>query len=274
MALTGILVRQVEAGTSSKHAQAMLKDVLPFLLSDQGLESSAEEVRTFATITVLKLIKSGGKALLPFVPNLVERLLGLLSTMEMEGIDYIYLRAAHYNLTEEKIDSARTNAVTQSPLMEAIERCLDIIDEPTMKEFVPHLENVIKTTVGMPSKVGCGGVLVSLSTRHSVTFRPHADHFLKILEKSVLDRNNAVSASYARAAGYVSRLASDKALLRLLNYSQDLYFNAEDETRRQVSSDLIYAVSKFATDHFNSLASDFRKSDPSFHGKILFLSST
>ncbi|KAF7958976.1 hypothetical protein EAE96_002501 [Botrytis aclada] len=257
MALTGILVRQVEAGTSSKHAQAMLKDVLPFLLSDQGLESSAEEVRTFATITVLKLIKSGGKALLPFVPNLVERLLGLLSTMEMEGVDYLYLRAAHYNLTEEKIDSARTNAVTQSPLMEAIERCLDIIDEPTMKEFVPHLENVIKTTVGMPSKVGCGGVLVSLATRHSVTFRPHADHFLKILEKSVLDRNNAVSASYARAAGYVSRLASDKALLRLLTYSQDLYFNAEDETRRQVSSDLIYAISKFATDHFNSLASDF-----------------
>ncbi|TGO47461.1 hypothetical protein BCON_0276g00010 [Botryotinia convoluta] len=257
MALTGILVRQVEAGTSSKHAQAMLKDVLPFLLSDQGLESSAEEVRTFATITVLKLIKSGGKALLPFLPNLVERLLGLLSTMEMEGVDYLYLRAAHYNLTEEKIDSARTNAVTQSPLMEAIERCLDIIDEPTMKEFVPHLENVIKTTVGMPSKVGCGGVLVSLATRHSVTFRPHADHFLKILEKSVLDRNNAVSASYARAAGYVSRLASDKALLRLLTYSQDLYFNAEDETRRQVSSDLIYAISKFATDHFNSLASDF-----------------
>ncbi|ESZ95349.1 hypothetical protein SBOR_4283 [Sclerotinia borealis F-4128] len=257
MALTGILVRQVEAGTSSKHAQAMLKDVLPFLLSDQGLESSAEEVRAFATITVLKLIKSGGKSLLPFVPNLVERLLGLLSTMEMEGIDYIYLRAAHYNLTEEKIDSARTNAVTQSPLMEAIERCLDIIDESTMKEFVPHLENVIRTTVGMPSKVGCGGVLVSLSTRHSLTFRPHADHFLKILEKSVLDRNNAVSASYARAAGYVSRLASDKALLRLLTFSQDLYFNAEDETRRQVSSDLIYAVSKFATDHFNSLASDF-----------------
>ncbi|RAL63097.1 hypothetical protein DID88_004181 [Monilinia fructigena] len=198
MALTGILVRQVEAGTSSKHAQAMLKDVLPFLLSDQGLESSAEEVRTFATITVLKLIKSGGKALLPFVPNLVERLLGLLSTMEMEGIDYIYLRAAHYNLTEEKIDSARTNAVTQSPLMEAIERCLDIIDEPTMKEFVPHLENVIKTTVGMPSKVGCGGVLVSLSTRHSVTFRPHADHFLKILEKSVLDRNNAAPHLFSR----------------------------------------------------------------------------
>ncbi|PQE08767.1 proteasome component protein [Rutstroemia sp. NJR-2017a BVV2] len=257
MALTGILVRQVEAGTSSKHAQAMLKDVLPFLLSDQGLESSAKEVQTFATITVLKLIKSGGKALLPYVPHLVETMINLLSTLEPEGVDYLYLRAAHYNLTEEKIDSARSSAVTQSPLMEAIERCLDIIDESTMKELVPRLENVIKTTVGMPSKVGCGGILVSLATRHSLVFRPHADHFLKILEKSVLDRNNAVSASYARAAGYLSRVASDEAILRLLTYSKELYFNADDENRRQVSSDIIYASSKFATDRFNSMSSDF-----------------
>jgi proteasome component ECM29 len=257
MALTGILVRQVEAGTSSKHAHAMLKEVLPFLLSGQGIESSAKEVQAFATVTVLKLIKSGGKALRPFVPDLVEQLIGLLSTLEMEGVDYLYLRAAQYNLTEEKIDSARTTAVSQSPLMESIERCLDQLDETTMKELVPRLENVIKTTVGMPSKVGCSGVLVSLATRHSFMFRPHADTFLKIIEKAVLDRNNAVSAAYARSAGYMARLGSDDSLLRLASYSKNLYFGAEDEARRQVAADIIYAVSKFATDRFNALAADF-----------------
>ena len=257
MALTGILVRQVEAGTSSKHAHAMLKEVLPFLLSGQGIESSAKEVQAFATVTVLKLIKSGGKALRIFVPELVEQLIGLLSTLEMEGVDYLYLRAAQYNLTEEKIDSARTTAVSQSPLMESIERCLDQLDEATIKELVPHLENVIKTTVGMPSKVGCSGVLVSLATRHSFVFRPHADAFLKIIEKAVLDRNNAVSAAYARSAGYMARLGSDESLLRLASYAKDLYFTAEDESRRQIAADIIYAVSKFATDRFNSLAADF-----------------
>lgn len=257
MALTGILVRQVEAGTSSKHAQAMLKEVLPFLLSSQGIESSAKDVQAFATVTILKLIKSGGKALRPFIPSLVEQLLGLLSTMEMEGVDYLYLRAAQYNLTEEKIDNARSTAVSQSPLMESIERCLDQLDEPTMASLVPHLENVIKTTVGMPSKVGCSGVLVSLATRHSFLFRPHSDSFLKLIEKVVLDRNNAVSAAYARSAGYMARLGSDESLLRLATYSKNLYFNAEDEVRRQVSADIVYAVSKFATDRFNSLAADF-----------------
>jgi proteasome component ECM29 len=257
MALTGILVRQVEAGTSSKHAHAMLKEVLPFLLSSQGIESSAKEVQAFATVTVLKLIKSGGKALRTFVPDLVEQLIGLLSTLEMEGVDYLYLRAAQYNLTEEKIDSARSTAVSQSPLMESIERCLDQLDEATIKALVPHLENVIKTAVGMPSKVGCSGVLVSLATRHAFVFRPHADAFLKIVEKAVLDRNNAVSAAYARSAGYVARLASDDSLLRLASYSKNLYFDADDESRRQVAADLVYAVSKFAPDRFNALAADF-----------------
>ncbi|KAH8603038.1 proteasome stabiliser-domain-containing protein [Bisporella sp. PMI_857] len=257
MVLTGILVRQVEAGTESKHAQAMLKEVLPFLLSTQGIESSAEDVRVFATITVLKLVKSGGKALRPFVPTLVEQLLGLLSTMETEGIDYLYLRAAQYNLTEEKIDNARSTAVSHSPLMETIDRCLDQLDEDTMAKLVPRLENVIKTTVGMPSKVGCSGVLVSLATRHSFVFKPHADTFLKAIEKTVLDRNNAVSAGYARSAGYMARLASDDSLFRLAQYAKNLYFDAEDETKRQVAADLVYAISKFATDRFNSMAVDF-----------------
>jgi proteasome component ECM29 len=109
----------------------------------------------------------------------------------------------------------------------------------------------------MPSKIGCAAVLVSLATRHSFVFRPHADEFLKIIEKAVRDRNNAVSAAYARSAGYLSRLGSDDALLRVALYSKGLYFNAEDETRRQVAAEITYAVSKFAIDRFNALASEF-----------------
>ncbi|KAG9230448.1 proteasome stabiliser-domain-containing protein [Amylocarpus encephaloides] len=256
MSLTGILVRQVEAGASVK-ASSMLKEVLPFLLSEQGMESSAEEVRAFATITVLKLIKKGGKILLPFIPDLVEKLIGLLSTLEGEGIEYVRLRAAHYNLTEAKIDNARTTAVSRSPIMEAIDRCLDTLDEPTMKELVPRLETVIKTSIGMPSKIGCSGVLVSLATRQNFVFRPYADTFLKVLQKAVLDRNNAVSAGYARACGYLARLASDYSIQGLASYSKRLYFEAEDEVHRQISADILYAVSKFATDRFNAFASAF-----------------
>ncbi|OBT54523.1 hypothetical protein VE04_06688 [Pseudogymnoascus sp. 24MN13] len=255
--LTGILVRQLEAGTSSKNAQVMLKEVMPFLFSTRGLESPSNEVQKFAYDTVLKLVKSGGKTLLPFIPSLIEQILGLLSTLEPDIINYLHMNAAKYDTTQEKIDEARSTAISHSPMMEAIERCLDLLDDKTMKDLVPHLENVIKTAVGMPSKVGCSGVLVSLATRHSFLFKPHADIFLKDMEKAVRDRNSTVSAAYARAAGYLARLGSNQQILKLATYSKNLYFAAEDESHRQVSADIIYAMSKFATDRFNALATEF-----------------
>jgi proteasome component ECM29 len=38
-------------------------------------------------------------------------------------------------------------------MMEAIEKCLDLVDEPTMSKLVPSLESAIRQSVGMPSKV-------------------------------------------------------------------------------------------------------------------------
>lgn len=255
--LVGLLVRMLEEGTSSGNAQVALKDIMPFLFSTRGLESSAPEVRKFAYDTLLKLIKCGGSNLIPFIPGIVEQILGLLSTFEPDFINFIHINAAKFDTTEEEIDDMRSRIVSRSPMIEAVERCLDLMDESVMSSLVPRLENVIKTSVGMPSKVGCSGVLVSLATRHTFLFQPHADIFLQDIERAVLDRNSTVSAAYARAAGYVSRLASDMQILKLAAYSKNLYLSAENENRRQISADIIYAVSRFAPDRFHSLAVEF-----------------
>jgi proteasome component ECM29 len=84
---------------------------------------------------------------------LVERLLGLLSTLEPEAVNYLHLNASKYNLTEDKIDAARLRSVRSSPMMDAIEKCLDILDGDSMNDLVQHLESAMKQAVGMPSKV-------------------------------------------------------------------------------------------------------------------------
>jgi len=227
--LTSTLVRSLEAGdSSSKSAEMMLKNVLPFLLSPSGLESSATEVQAFALQTLLEMIRKGnGKTLRAFVPELVERLLGLLSSLEPQAVNYVHLNADKYGMTAQQIDDMRLTSIRGSPMMEAIERCLDLLDEPTMKDVCRSIERAMKTAVGLPSKVGCSRILVSLSTRHSFLFRAHSDDFLQLVEKLVLDRNETVSSSYATACGYLVRLASDKQILRLVNFSRKLYFDSE-----------------------------------------------
>jgi proteasome component ECM29 len=256
--LTTILTRSLEAGDASvKSANAQLTRVLPFLFSTSGLESSAEEVRLFSVQTLLQIVKKANATTLnPHVPELVERLLGLLSSLEPEAVNYLHLNAKKYNLTEQKIDDMRLQSVRSSPLTESIERCLDLADAPTMTLLIPRLEAAMKSAVGLPSKVGCSRVLVTLATRHRFVFNPFADQMLRLIHKQIHDRNETVSSSYAAAAGYLARLASDKQLLATIAFTHKLYFESEDnsEKNRLLAADMIRAISLHATDRFTALS--------------------
>ncbi|KAF1815565.1 ARM repeat-containing protein [Eremomyces bilateralis CBS 781.70] len=260
--LTGIVTRSLESGSGSKMSRskshAMLTDVVPFLLSPAGLESSAKEVQVFSITALLDIVKkASAEALRPFIPELVERIIGLLTSLEPQEINYIHLNADKYDLTEEKIDAMRLNSIRASPLMDAIERCLDLVDDETMDRLVPCLEIAMRTAVGLPSKIGAGRVLVSLATRHHQVFKQaKANSFLVLLQKYVLDRNETVSTSYAVAAGYLARIASDAQIFRLFEFCRNLYLTADDDRKRTVSGDIVYAVAKHASDRLKAVAAD------------------
>ncbi|KAF4553916.1 Proteasome component ECM29-like protein [Elsinoe fawcettii] len=261
--LTGILTRTLEADATSNNAGKMLSHVLPFLLSPSGLESTAKEVQIFAVSSLLDIVKkASARALRPFIPDLVERLLGLIGSLEHEAVEYIRLNAKKYDVTEQKIDDMRLSSVRSSPVMEAIERCLDLLDEKTMGDLAPRIEGAMRSAIALPSKVACSRVLVTLATRGNFVFKPYADGFLKTLEKGVLDRNETVATSYASAMGYVARLGSDASILRVFTFARKLYFESEGDRdaampkRAVTSADIVKAVSKYATDRFNGLAAE------------------
>jgi proteasome component ECM29 len=127
-----------------------------------------------------------------------------------------------------------------------------------MTLLVPRLEAAMKSAVGLPSKVGCSRVLVTLATRHRFVFSPYADGFLRLVQKQIFDRNETVSASYAVAAGYLARLASDKQLLLTIAFANKLYFESDDtstsDKNRLLAGDILAAISKHATDRFTALS--------------------
>lgn len=254
--LTGILVRSLEAGEeSAANAHAMLQQVLPFLLSPSGLEASAKDVQAFSLITLMDIIeKASSKMMRPYLADLVGHLLALLSAMEPEAVNYISLNVDKYGVTEQQLDDARLDSVKLSPMMEAIERCLDMIDETSMKALNASLSNAIRTVIGLPSKVGVSRVLVTLATRHRFLFQPYADGFLRLIRKQVVDRNDTISTTAAATCGYLSRIANQSEILKLVGYSKTLYFESEDDRHRTVAGEILLSIGKYATDRFASLA--------------------
>ncbi|KAL2147684.1 hypothetical protein VTI28DRAFT_7036 [Corynascus sepedonium] len=252
IALSTTLVRQLEESGSTTTAIAMMNEALPFLLSEKGIESSVEDVKLFSTITVMKIAKSGGDALKPYIPAMVPHLLGLLSTIEPEAINYHYQRAGEEN--REKIDKLRSAAVSRSPIAEAIDNCLRNVDASVMKDLAPKLQESVKTALGMPTKIGCARVLSTLATRHALSFAPYSSVFLGLLEKQALDRNDEVSQNYARAAAYLIRIVpAPDAKARFADSLASIYLASEDEVRRQKAADAVLALAKVSPDHFAAL---------------------
>ncbi|KAF5097420.1 hypothetical protein D0Z00_002408 [Geotrichum galactomycetum] len=257
--LASTLIRHVDTstGTSPARATALLEHLVPFLMGNFGLQSEAQEVQSFALETIINLCKKGGAALKPFIPGLVEELLVLMSTLEPQAMNYLALNADKYGLTHNAIDASRLASVRGSPIMEAVEQMVDqATDDKTMGLLVPRLAAAIKKSVGLPSKVGASRVLVALTIRHLQGAAPYADTLLTSAAGQLGDRNDTISQSYATAAGYLCRIASDKAVLKYTTRLKTLYFDTDEASRpRLIAGFAVNALSKHAPDTFSRLAS-------------------
>lgn len=251
MGMANTLTRQLEEGGLSASAKDMMSSTLPFLLSDKGIESGVDDVKGFAISTVITITKTGGKALQPCIATIITHMLGLLSTIEPDAINYYYQRFGEDD--RGKIDKLRSQMVSQSPIFQAIENCLRNVDASVMPDLAAGLEETIKSAIGMPTKIGCSRVLGTLATRHTTDFQPYTARFLQLMEKQTLEKNDEVSNGYARAAAYIMRHAPSQAKERFVSRFTTLYFAAEEETRREKVAAVVMSLSKISPDHFNAL---------------------
>ncbi|KAK7989153.1 hypothetical protein PG989_009468 [Apiospora arundinis] len=251
MGLSKTLVAQLQENNATSSAKAMVAQVLPFLLSEKGIENSVKEVQYMAIMTVLDVVKNGGDTLKPFIPTIVIHCLGLLGTIEPEAINYHYQRVGEQD--REELDKLRSSAATRSPLFECIQNCLRFADDEVMKQLVPQLAQTIKSAIGLQTKVGCAEILSTLSLRHSILLPPYNTMLLKSMESHILERNHEVSKAYARSSAYLLRTAKPETREHFAIKLSDIYFSSQDDSRRQKVADTVLAVAKISQDVFSDL---------------------
>ncbi|KAI5290870.1 proteasome component M29 [Ascosphaera aggregata] len=268
--LTNIAIRMLEKGDANqaKRPRIMLDHLVPFLLGQGGMSSSVQDAQSHATSTMCQIVKqSPPKLLQPYVPDIMEQFLNTLSTFEPEAINYVYLNADKYGLTGHEIDKMRLSAIRSSPLMECIElHIIDAIDPKNaeaISDVAEVLERVLRSAIGFPSKLGVSRVISILCSK-PLLFKPHANHFMRLMRNYVLDTNITISASYSSCLGYLARLADSREVLCTMRFARSSYFTSDtgDESlhHRSVAADIIHAMVKKAPDqmvNYNSVLVPF-----------------
>ncbi|KAG0682546.1 proteasome component M29 [Pichia californica] len=261
--LANTMVLKLNNSSSNITVQSsILKKLIPFLLGNNGLLSDSEDVKKFAFDTIMKLVSTHSNSLKPFVSNMVKQLITLMSSVEPQVINYLTLNADKYNLKVEDIDSQRIGIVGSSPMMEAIEKLMDLLDENTIDEFIEELGSAIKQSIGLPSKVAGSKVIVNLILRHFFIIRNSGDKLLKIASGQLKDRNETVAKSYAIACGYCIRISSIKKIESFGKKLTKYYFEKKSDTSSddklpKIASVASESVSNFANDKLHSNASIF-----------------
>ncbi|KAJ3082397.1 hypothetical protein HK102_001737 [Quaeritorhiza haematococci] len=254
--LTNLTVRYCDPhAVSVTEGQKIMDIVMPFFLT-KGLGSMAEDVRKFSLSTILKITKKGGVLLKPHLVDLVSTLLESLSSLEPQAMNYLSFHTEKYGITQEQLDSTRLTAAKMSPMMDAVDTCIEQIDAKILASLVPKLNTIVRKGVGLPTKAGSARFIVSLCVRVPLDLAPHADSVLQALSGAISDRSPAVRKSFATAVGYMARLASENALRRLITHITKMYTENDDNEIRSVPAIVILECARHARDNIKNFSSE------------------
>ncbi|KAG0371099.1 hypothetical protein BGZ54_000043 [Gamsiella multidivaricata] len=254
-ALTLMTVKYCDPkNVSAVEGQRVLDIMVPFLVQ-KGLQSSADEVSKFSLSTILKICKQAGPLLRSHISIIVVALLEGLTSMEPQMMNYLSFHTDKYQVSQEQLENTRLNAAKLSPMMEGIEACLENVDETVMPVLSEQLVALMRKAVGLPTKAGCAHLLVSMCIKKPSVTKTYSDTLLKTLGSSIKDKSPAVRKSYAVAAGYLSRLATDAALVKFIERLDSFYLETEEDELRSIAAITAREISKNASDRFKGVAS-------------------
>lgn len=256
--LTNTIVKYCDPKYASPSEIASVLDIIiPFLLGTQGMQASAKEVQAFSLNTMLKVCKTAGPQLRPHVPEIVDVLLTSLSTLESQALNYLSFHTDKYDISAEQLDTSRLASAKNSPMMEAIERCIDVVDAAALTALIPRLLHTLKRGVGVATKAGCARVLFVLSLRAREDLKPHADQIVKVLQAAIAqDANSVVRKSYASTLGYIVPLATQKRMILLVEDLRLSYLETEDESRWPIAAVTMREIAKHASENLKSIAAE------------------
>jgi len=239
----------------SKLGERAIQEILPVLLDD-GLSSQVAEVKAISLQTLVKVTKNAGALIKPHMQKFIRSLLESLSGLEPQYLNTLSLQLSQSQETQDKLDTIRISASKSSPMMEAVNFCVQYVDEGVLSELVPMLSELLKTGLGLGTKVGCCTLIISLTLQCKTMLTPSAGKLLGALLNGMTDRNNALKKAYANSIGHLIRYAKESSIEKLINKITKWYFEKEDESMHYSCALCLNSMMKYSPDtsyHYNNM---------------------
>jgi proteasome component ECM29 len=239
-------------GPGASEAIKVLGDMFPVLL-EQGMSSRVQESRVISLVTLLKITEDAGPLLKPHIPLFVPILLDAVSSLEPQVLNTYTLKLSGDEKIQEKLDSIRISASKSTPMMEAVNQCLPYIDSSVLEQLVPKLIDIIKTGVGMATKVNTSQFAVSLARQSPQDIAPHIGKILAALLSGLSDRSAGTRKAYASAIGQLVKYAKTSSVEKLNERLKTKLLEKTDESTWNNVGSAYYSMVMYSNDSLKAV---------------------
>lgn len=221
-ALSALSVRLCDPSMSGKStATAAVPVVVRCLMP--SFTHPVKEIRVLISKTLAEIIRLGGSALRSSTPDIIEFLLESATELEPAALNYVQF---HLNDREsELLESARADVAQMSndPVIESLERMVDVVDEENASEVVTKLVRMSKTGVGIPTRAATARFFCSLLSSRAALIEPFA---AKLMNASISaarsESGPSARRAWGNAVGLAARLAQPGSVAKLVQLIRDL----------------------------------------------------
>ncbi|KAL8545025.1 hypothetical protein ACS0TY_005289 [Phlomoides rotata] len=215
--------------TPVSDAKQTMAIVLPLLLTE-GIMNKFESIRKASISMVTKLAKGAGIAIRPYLSDLVCCMLESLSSLEDQGMNYVELHAEKVGIQTEKLENLRISIARGSPMWETLEFCIDVVDSHSLELLVPRLAQLVKSGIGLNTRVGVANFITLLVQKVGVDIKPFTSRLLKLLLPVVKDERSASSKrALANACAVVLKYAAPSQAQKLIEDTACLHSGDRNE---------------------------------------------
>ncbi|CAG0916521.1 unnamed protein product [Notodromas monacha] len=235
----------VAAMTTCLQADQLIELAVPALVN-VGLTSSVPEARLCSMKCIHEFCtESRFPALKSQVHVLIPALLKYRGETEPEFINQLSATMGEgaEPALQETYARMRLASLHFSPAMESIKKLTSLVDENSLKELVPALIDLMKTSSSLVTKAGCAHVVTQLVHCHGQLLQPYSGKLLAALVGNLNDRNILVRKNYANAIGFLMGVAKITLLQKLGDKLQVWYLDKdEDEESHLICSITVRSV--------------------------------
>ncbi|ERM99116.1 proteasome-associated protein ECM29 homolog isoform X2 [Amborella trichopoda] len=191
-AVTSLTIRLCDVSlTAASDASQTLDIVLPFLLVE-GIVSKVATVQKSSIQLVMKLSKGAGSAIRPHLPNLVYCMLESLSSLEDQSFNYVELHVERVGIHAEKLDNLRISVAKDSAMWDTLDLCLKVVDVPTLDELIPRLVQLVRSGVGLNTRVGVASFISLLVQKVDRDIKPFTGTLLRVMFPAVQEEKSSI----------------------------------------------------------------------------------